>query len=116
MEKDPILKQLIQKGNHDIPGRNLEDRIMEKVDFLVKMKQGQRKNLRISWFFLLFSLGLIPVVLIALPKTLLVHYLTESGSDLAGITGYMVPAATLIAAVLFLVQIDNLYRLTMRLR
>jgi hypothetical protein len=116
MEQDPILKRLIKKSSHEIPDRNFEERVMEKILFAANHVRRNRKNIQLSWGFLGLSAGLLPVLLIYLSKSYFFSYLTRLGIDLSGISNILMPAAVLVAAIIILVQVDNLYRLTVQMR
>ena len=116
MEQDPILKRLIQKSTYEIPDRNFEERVMEKILFAVNHVRRNRKNLQLSWGFLGLSAGLLPALLVYLSKSYLFNYLAELGIDLSSVSNILMPAAVLVAAIIILVQIDNLYRLSVQMR
>ena len=116
MEQDPILKRLMQKSSYEIPHHNFEERVMEKILFAAGHVRRNRKNLRLSWGFLGLSTGLLPVLLVYLSKSYFFRYLAELGINLSSLSNILMPAAVLVAAIIILIQVDNLYRLTTQMR
>lgn len=116
MKQDPLFKILIQKSKMEIPDRNFEYRVMQKIEFAAGIVKQRRKNLKLSWGFLGLSAFLLPVLLLIISKSILLEYLVELGINLSGAANIIMPAAVLISAIIILVQVDNLYRLSLQMR
>ncbi len=99
-----------------IPDRNFEDRVMGKVMLAHSLKLQRDKSLKLSWFFLILSAFLFPGGFIIFIRQ--AHYTFSPAIDNALKTPVQVfiPAAVIIFAVIILIQIDNLLKLTFRVR
>jgi hypothetical protein len=99
-----------------IPDRNFDDQVMEKVTLAHALKLQRDKSLKLSWFFLIISALLFPGGFLIFVKQ--AHYSFTPAIDNALKTPVQVfiPAAVIIFAVLILIQIDNLMKLTFRVR
>ena len=116
LTEEQQFKVLLQKSHFEIPDRNFEDRIMQKIEFAYSIKLQRRKNLRLSWLFMFLSAILLPALLLFLSHAPLSGTLSKLGVDLAHAGSVLLPAGALLSAILILVQIDNLLRLTLRMR
>ena len=116
MENDTIFKKLMAKSRYEIPDRNFEDRVMQKVGFVSVIQNQRLKNLKLSWVFLILSTLLLPVLLILVSKSFFIHYLAQLGMNLSGAANIIMPAAVLVSAIIILLQLDNLFRLTVQLK
>lgn len=112
MEQDPIFSRLMKKSRYEIPDRNFENRVMQKISYAASIQKNRKQNLKLSWVFLGLSSVLLPALLILISKSSLITYLAGLGLNLGGAASILMPAAVLIAAIVILIQLDNLYRLT----
>lgn len=107
-------KKIMSKSLLEIPDRNFEDKVMEKVDFIQSLTQKRSKNLNLSWIFLTISAVLFPVCYISIFKSLNYEFTNTLGANFQNPETIFVPAFILIFAIIILLQIDNLLRLTYR--
>lgn len=113
-EVENKFRNLIGKSIHEVPDRNFENKVMEKVLFMNAMKQKQRKNLKLSWFFLILSTLLFPMVFITFSDSLSYEFLKNLGANIQSPEHIFLPAMILIFAIVILLQIDNLLQLTFK--
>lgn len=107
-------KKMMSKSLLEISDRNFEDKVMEKVDFIQYLKQKRSKNLKLSWIFLAISAVLFPVGYISVFKSLNYEFINTMGANYQSSETIFAPAFILIFAIIILLQIDNLLRLTYR--
>ncbi|MBN2523254.1 MAG: hypothetical protein JXB24_08250 [Bacteroidales bacterium] len=107
-------KKLIGKSLLEPPGRNFEDNVMGKVVFIHALKQKRNKNLKLSWIFLIISASLVPACYLTFLRYIDFEFLNRLGKNLYNSENIVSPAILLIFAIIILLQIDNLLRLTFR--
>jgi hypothetical protein len=107
-------KNLISKSLLEVPDRNFEDKVMDKVVFRQTLKQQRSKSLKLSWFFLVISAFLFPIVYISFFKSFDYEFLNTIDTNFQSPESIFVPALIIIFSIIILLQIDNLLRLTFR--
>jgi hypothetical protein len=107
-------QRMIGKSILTVPDRNFEDRVMEKVMLAHSLKLIRSKNLKLSWFFLALSAILFPAGFLFFIRN--ANYTITPYIDNALKTPIQVfiPAAVIIFAIIILIQVDNLLKLTFR--
>jgi hypothetical protein len=113
-EVEKTFKNLISKSLLEIPDRNFEEKIMDKVAFMQYLKQKRSRNLKLSWIFLAISALLFPIGYISIFKYFNKEFITKIGANFQNPESIFLPAMILIFAIIILIQIDNLLRLTFR--
>lgn len=116
MKTDDNFRRVISRAKLEIPSRNFEDKVMEKIFYTAAIQKQRNRNIRLSWIFLLFTALLIPAVILFLTSHFQLGILTGLGIRFSGIGQILMPAGIIICAAIVLIQIDNLYRLTFQLR
>ena len=116
MKSEELLKEIIRKSHMEIPGTGFEDRVMEKILFAARLKAQRKKNIRLSWIFLLISCFLLATILVLLSGNSASSILHQFNYSPAGTGQILLPAFSLIAAIIILIQADNLFRLTWQYR
>jgi len=107
-------KNLISKSLLEVPDRNFEDKVLDKVVFMQFLKQKRSKNLKLSWIFLAISALLFPIGYISFFKSFNYEFINKIGANFHSPESIFIPALILIFAIIILLQIDNLLRLTFR--
>jgi hypothetical protein len=110
------LRDLMSNGLLEVPHLDFEDKVMQKVIMASTRKTVVRKNLRISWIFLILSIVLFPLAFIIVYNNVDFSLLPQFGDTLNKAVDIFLPAMILIFSVIILIQIDNLLRLTNRIR
>lgn len=113
---DKNFQVLLEKGKLSIPNADFENKVMEKVFFAFQQKEDRKKNLRLSWLFLILSAVFFPLGVLSFLQKLNVNFTDILGRNLEKTQQFIVPAVVLIFCILLLLQIDNLLRLTIRTR
>ena len=117
MENDKVensFKNLISKSLLEVPDRNFEDKVMDKIVFLQFLKQKRSKSLKLSWIFLAISALLFPIGYISFFRSFNYEFINKIGENLQSPENILMPALILIFASIILLQIDNLLRLTFK--
>lgn len=115
MENDKVeksFKNLISKSLLELPDRNFEEKVLDKVAFMQYLKQKRSRSLKLSWIFLTISALLFPVGYISIFKYFNSEFITKIGANIQSPESIFLPALILIFAIIMLIQIDNLLRLT----
>ena len=107
-------KNLISKSLLELPDRNFEEKVLEKVAFMQYIKQKRSRSLKLSWIFLVISALLFPIAYISLFNHFNKEFITKIGANFHSPESIFLPALILIFAIIILIQIDNLLRLTYR--
>jgi heme/copper-type cytochrome/quinol oxidase subunit 3 len=113
---DQQLKLLLEKGKLEINEKDFENKVMKKVEYAHAFKEQQRKNIRMSWFFLVLSALFFPLGIISFFQKMNWTFSDLLGRNLHNVQHFIIPALVLIFSILLLLQIDNLFRLTTRTR
>ncbi len=113
MNKQEISK-ILKISALEIPNRNFDERIMQKIEFAYYYKKQRDKNIRLSWIFLGASTILFPTAFLLLMQNSALRLVTDKILSLKGIGQSIMPAIILLSAIIILLQIDNLYRLTLK--
>ena len=114
MKNDSNITQLLKTGHLEIPDRNFEDKVMEKIEFVHLYKKQKNKNLRLSWMFLILSVILIPVGILVVSQNFNLEIIMSRAIPVNGIRQSVTPAIILLSAIIILLQVDNLFRLTLK--
>lgn len=115
-ENDNNMKILLGKGMLELPGKDFENKVMDKVFFSYQQAEVQKKSIRLSWLFLLLSTLLFPIGILSFLQKLNLNFADIFGKNLGNTQQFIAPAVVLIFCILLLLQIDNLFRLTVRTR
>ncbi len=115
-EIDNNLRTLLGKGMMVIPDKDFENKVMDKVFFSYQQAELQKKNIRLSWLFLSLSTLFFPVGILSFLQKMNLSFTDILGRNLGNTQQFIVPAVVLIFCILLLLQIDNLFRLTVRAR
>ena len=107
---------LLEKGKREIPDSDFEEKVMTKVLFAFQHQVEHKKNIRLSWMFLLVSAILFPLGILSFLQKMNLNLSDIFGRNLENTQQFVVPAVVLIFCILLLLQIDNLLRLTIRAR
>lgn len=113
---DAELKSLLKMGKMDVPHADFEDKVMRKIEMVHISQATIRKNLKASWIFLVASILLFPTGFIMLVERIDFSLLPVISGNVNEIMDVLLPAGILLFAVVILIQIDNLLRLTLRTR
>lgn len=116
MKKDPNITRLLKTGQLEIPDRNFEDKVMEKIEYVHLYKKQKNKNLRLSWVFLILSVILIPVAIIVVSQNFNLEMIMGRAISVNGIGQSVMPAIILLSSIIILLQVDNLFHLTLKAR
>jgi hypothetical protein len=111
---DQKFRHIMGKSILNVPDRNFEDKVMEKVLLANTLKLIRSKNLKLSWFFLALSALLFPAGFLIFIHN--ANYTITPFIDNALKTPVQVfiPAAVILFAIIILIQVDNLLKLTFR--
>jgi hypothetical protein len=113
---DKKMHALLEKGKLEIPALDFENKVMDKVFFAFQQKEDHKKNLRLSWLFLVLSAIFFPIAILSFLQKLNMSFTDILGKNFENTQQFIVPAVVLIFCILLLLQIDNLLRLTLRTR
>ena len=118
-EQHPIDKKLqilMEKGKLEIPDKDFENKVMSKVFYAYQQVEHQKKNIRLSWLFLSLSAIFFPIGILSFLQKMNINLSDILGRNLENSQQFIAPAIVLIFCILLLLQIDNLFRLTLRTR
>lgn len=107
-------RKMIEKSILNVPDRNFEDRVMEKVVLANSVKLQRDKSLKLSWFFLAISAVLFPSGFLFFIKHANYTFTPYIDNALKTPIQVFIPAAVIIFAIIILIQVDNLLKLTFR--
>jgi hypothetical protein len=110
------MRRMIEKSILTLPDRNFEDRVMQKVSLAHTLKIQRNKSLKLSWLFLAISTISFPGGFIIFMRQSDYSFVPIIGNALKTPGQVFVPAAMLIFAIILLIQIDNLLKLTFRVK
>lgn len=113
---DRNIKILLGKGVLEIPDKDFENKVMDKVFFSYQQAETQKKSIRLSWLFLSLSTLFFPIGILSFLQKMNLSFTDILGKNLGNTQQFIVPAVVLIFCILLLLQIDNLFRLTVRTR
>ncbi len=111
---DREITRLLEKGKLEMPDRNFEEKVMQKIKFTALIIKQRNKNLRLSWIFLAASTLLIPVAITILSRDPYIETILKRFINLDNIGHSLIPAVVLLFAIIILLQIDNLFHLTLQ--
>ena len=114
MKKDEVLKKLLMLSETEIPNRNFEERVMEKIRYVAIQNLQRKHHLRLSWIFLVISTILLPSLFLTFINFTNLNLLTRLVPNLIPPVNILLPAGIVIAAIIILLQIDNLLRLSLQ--
>jgi len=89
-----------------------DDKVMQRVVLASVKKTVIKQNLRLSWIFLIFSAVIFPLGYMLVSRNIQLDFITKAGFDTDSIIKILYPAGIIIFAVILLLQIDNLLRLS----
>jgi hypothetical protein len=98
----------------NVPDRNFEERVMGKVLLAHSLKQQRSKSLKLSWLFLALSAVLFPGGFLIFIRQADYSFTPYIDNALKTPIQVFIPAAAIIIAIIILIQVDNLLRLTFR--
>lgn len=104
------------KGKLEIPDKDFENKVMNKVFYAYQQAEHQKKNIQLSWLFLLLSAIFFPIGILSFLQKMNINLTDILGRNLENSQQFIAPAVVLIFCILLLLQIDNLLRLTFRTR
>lgn len=91
---------------------DFDNKVMQRVLLLNTSKKTIRKNLKLSWLFLIFSFLLFPLSYFLIFKRLNFSFIAELGINIEAHSQMFYPAGVILFTIILLLQVDNLYRLT----
>jgi len=115
-DKESTLKNLLEKSGYEIPDKDFENRVMQKIEFAHQAKIHRKRNLRLSWTFLLISVILLPMIIFFLSDSPIAQAFNQLGINVSRSGNILLPAALLISGIIILLQLDNLYKLSFKAR
>ena len=115
-EIDNTMQILMGKGMLEVPDKDFENKVMDKVFFSYQQVEVQKKSIRLSWLFLSLSTIFFPIGILSFLQKMNLSFADILGRNLGNTQQFIVPAVVLIFCILLLLQIDNLFRLTVRTR
>ena len=115
-QNDLKLHTLLHKGKLAIPGTDFENRVMTKVFFASQHKKEHKKNIRLSWLFLLLSAVFFPIGILSFLQKMNLNFSDIFGRNMENAKQFVIAGVVLLFCILLLLQIDNLLRLTLRAR
>lgn len=110
------IRQLMKKGLFEVPNTGFEEKVMKKIELVNLSQKLIRKNVKASWIFLAISILLFPLGFAVVFNHYDISQIPVLGASADEIANLLLPAGILLFAVLILLQIDNLLRLTIRTR
>lgn len=113
IERNDDFGRLIQKSNLEIPDIDFEDKVMDKVLIASMRKQNKKKDLRLSWIFLIASCILFPLSYFSL-REINWEGISLIGDQIGNLSKTISMAGIVIYCIVVLYQLDNLFRLTFR--
>jgi hypothetical protein len=111
---DQKFQLMMGKSILTVPDRNFEDRIMEKVMLAHSVKLLRSKSLKLSWLFLTLSAVLFPGGFLIFIHNANYTFTPFIDNALKTPVQVFIPAAVIIFAIIILIQVDNLLKLTFR--
>lgn len=115
-KNDTELHDLLKRGMMEVPHAGFEDKVMQKIELVHLSQKIIRKNLKASWVFLVISILLFPTGFVMLFDQFDLSIIPGIEESVSEIMDVVLPAGVLLFAVVILLQIDNLLRLTFRTR
>jgi uncharacterized membrane protein len=113
---DKKLQVLLEKGQLEISDKNFENKVMNKVFYAYQQVEQQKKSIRLAWLFLSLSAVFFPIGILSFLQKMNINLSDILGRNLENSQQFIAPAVVLIFCILLLLQIDNLFRLTLRTR
>ena len=111
---DKTLFTLMSKSMLEISDPDFDDKVIQRVKLAQIRKYDEKKNLRLSWLFLIFSAIILPLAFPVLIKLINMFSGTYSDAYLGHLTRFTVPAGIVLISIIVLVQIDNLIQLNIK--
>lgn len=115
IERNDDFGKLIQKGGLEIPDINFEDKVMDRVLLAgIKMK-SEKKNIRLSWIFLIISCILFPLAYMTLG---MINWEDTAiiGKHIGNISTTISLSGVVVFSIVVFYQLDNLLRMTIKSR
>ncbi len=111
IERNDDFGKLMKKTSLEISDIDFEDKVMDKVFLASLKKKSEKKNIRLSWIFLIVSCILFPLAYIALgginwENTIVI------GEYISNLSKTISMAGIVIFCIVIFLQLDNLLRLT----
>ncbi len=116
MKQEHALKNLLTIAREEPINNDFKDIVMRKVEFSYQLKLIRTKNIRLAWICLLASAILFPIALLLFSKMGSLSLIQKLGFTMESISSILMPASVLITAIIILLQIDNLLRLSFQPR
>lgn len=104
---------LIRKGGLEVPDINFDDKVMDRVFLSEIKKKSLKKNLRLSWIFLVVSCIMFPLAYYILSKIEWTAY-TAVGKHISSFSKSISMAGIVIFSIVIFLQLDNLFRLSFK--
>lgn len=95
---------------------DFDDKLMQRIVLISERKAIANKNIRLSWIFLILSVFLFPLCYIVVFKSIQSAEFIEFGLNVNEIIEVIFPAGIILFSAIILLQIDNLFQLTVRNR
>jgi len=114
MNLEQKFRKMIEKSILSVPDRNFEARVMEKLMLAHSVKLQRSKSLKLSWIFLALSTVLFPGGFLFFIKEANYSFTPYIDNALKTPIQVFIPAAVIIFAIIILIQVDNLLKLTFR--
>jgi Na+-transporting methylmalonyl-CoA/oxaloacetate decarboxylase beta subunit len=113
IERNDDFGKLMKKTSLEISDIDFEDKVMDKVFLASLKKKSEKKNIRLSWIFLIVSCILFPLAYITLgginwENTIVI------GEYISNLSKTISMAGIVIFCIVIFLQLDNLLRLTFR--
>lgn len=113
IERNDDFGKLIQKGGLEIPDINFEDKVMDRILLAGVKKKSEKKNIRLSWIFLIISCILFPLSYMALG---MINWESTAiiGEHIDKISKSISLSGVVVFSIIVFYQLDNLLRLTIK--
>lgn len=116
LKNDKNLNQLLGKGMIELNDISFEDKVMKKIEMVKLQKEQNRRNIRLSWIFLIISMILLPTSFILLSDQHSIISETLSNTQIISFGTFLKPAGMILFSIIIFLQIDNLYRMNIKKR
>lgn len=114
LANDKVLMNMLGKSMHEITDPDFDNKVMERISMAEVRKFAEKKNLRLSWIFLIISIVLLPVSYPFILKAVGTISGGIAGDYLQNFSEFLFPVGIILISVIVLLQIDNLIQLNIR--